>query len=112
MTTDYKNAKASLTTTSMTDVYTTPASTDAIITEIFVANIHASSSSTISVVWSDSSDSATETEIIKNYTVPPGQTIKLVSPGKIILEAGDKIRAQAGTSSVLKVSAFAVEFTA
>jgi hypothetical protein len=110
MGTTFKNAKYSLTDTDNETVYTCPAATTAIVFGCQVANVHASDSATIQVSWTDDSDSDAETELLENATVITGQAIQAIA-GKLVLEAGDTLKAKASAGNVLKISAAILEIT-
>lgn len=65
-----------------------------------IANIHASSSSTIEASWYDGTN---DRHYIKNATLAPGYSLTLECP--IYLEEGQSVRLNAGTGSVLEWAA-------
>lgn len=101
----FKNAKALLT-TSLADVYTVPSATTAIVIGVHVANIGAADHS-LDMVWTDASDSNTATTLAEAIVVPENAAYEPV--GKLVLEAGDKIRANADASSALEVTVSVLE---
>ena len=104
-----KNAKAAMTTSSTT-AYTVPTSTNAIIKSIQVTNIDGTNTADASISWTDSSDSDTETFLIKSTTVQPGEaTSALVDV--LHLEAGDTIKVLASANSDLVCSISLLEIT-
>ena len=101
----FKNAKLSLS-ASAQDIYTVPSATTAIVVGIQVTNI-GSANHTLDLVWSDSSDSDTETYLSSAIVVPENAAYEPV--GKLILEAGDKLRGNADSSSALEVTVSVLE---
>jgi hypothetical protein len=104
----FKNAKLKVQDTA-TDVYTCPSATVAIVIGCQVANVSATAEE-VAVWWTDASDSNAITRLVKDVIVP-GQAALAPIAGKLVLEAGDKIRAQGEdnddaeiTVSVLEIS--------
>ena len=101
----FKNAKAALTDT-IADVYEVPAATTAIVIGVHVANI-GTANHMLDMVWTDDSDSDTATTLAEAVVVPENAAYEPV--GKLVLEAGDKIRANADASSALEVTVSVLE---
>jgi hypothetical protein len=104
----FKNAKLKVQ-SSATDVYTVPSATVAIVIGCQVSNVSASAEE-VTVWWTDGSDSNAVTRLVKDVIVPPQASLAPIA-GKLVLEAGDKIRAQGEdnddaeiTVSVLEIS--------
>jgi hypothetical protein len=104
----FKNAKLKVQ-DSATDVYTCPSATVAIVIGCQVANVSATAEE-VAVWWTDASDSNAITRLVKDVIIP-GQAALAPIAGKLVLEAGDKIRAQGEdnddaeiTVSVLEIS--------
>jgi hypothetical protein len=104
----FKNAKLKVQ-SSATDVYTCPSATVAIVIGCQVANVSATAEE-VAVWWTDASDSNAITRLVKDVIIP-GQAALAPIAGKLVLEAGDKIRAQGEdnddaeiTVSVLEIS--------
>jgi len=106
----YKNAKSVSLTTSLADIYTCPATTEAIVLGIQVANIDGTNSADATVAWTDASDTDAVTYLIKSATVAAGQAIPALVD-KIVLEAGDKIQAQASAAGDLACTVAVLEIT-
>ena len=104
----YKNGKSVSLTTSLADIYTCPASTEAIILGIQVANIDGTNSADASVAWTDSSDTDAVTYLVKSATVEAGKAIPALVD-KLVLVAGDKIQAMASAASDLCISVSVLE---
>ena len=92
MANDFKGVQ-SVGVTSVTTVYTAPASKDSIILELDIANTTASAV-TASAEVLDSSAS-TDAFIVKDAPIPSGSSLKVISGQKVILETGDSIRVTA-----------------
>lgn len=105
----FKNFKGALTTTTAT-IYTCPASTVAIVLMAQVANIDGINEADASVSWIDSSDSNAETYLIKGVPIPAGSALGVMS-GKLVLEAGDSIKALASADSDLVISGSVLEMS-
>jgi len=91
----YKNAFADLTTTNVTTVYTTPASTTAIIQAINLANISASDVNVTVLIYDSSS--ATDYTLINEVTVSGDSTLQAVDR-PLVLETGDILKLQASVA--------------
>ena len=105
----FKNFKGALTTTSAT-IYTCPAATTAIVLMAQVANIDGTNEADVSASWIDSSDSSAETYLIKSVPIPEGSALGVLS-GKLVLEAGDSIKALASANSDLVISGSVLEIS-
>ena len=92
MANDFKGVQ-SVGVTSVTTVYTAPASKDSIILELDIANTTASAV-TASAEVLDSSAS-TDAFIVKDAPIPAGSSLQVISGQKVILESGDSIRVTA-----------------
>lgn len=92
MANDFKGVQ-SVGVTSVTTVYTAPASKDSIILELDIANTTASAV-TASAEVLDSSAS-TDAYIVKDAPIPSGSSLQVISGQKVILETGDSIRVTA-----------------
>lgn len=101
----FKNAKAALG-TALADVYTVPSATTAIVIGVHVANI-GTADHTLDMVWTDASDSNTATTFAEAIVVPENAAYEPI--GKLVLEAGDKIRANADASSALEITVSVLE---
>lgn len=92
MANDFKGVQ-SVGVTSVTTVYTAPASKDSIILELDIANTTAAAV-TASAEVLDSSAS-TDAYIVKDAPIPAGSSLQVISGQKVILETGDSIRVTA-----------------
>lgn len=93
----FKTVTNVLTTTSET-LYTAPAGYTAIILMAHVSNV---TSSTRQVTFSHFATSTT-TELLKDFSIPANDAVAATS-GKLILEAGQSVKASASANSSLKV---------
>lgn len=101
----FKNAKAALG-TSLADIYTVPAGTTAIVIGCHVANVGAANGE-LTMLWTDASDSAAATYLAEAIVVPDAAAYEPV--GKMVLEAGDKIRASANATATLEMTLSVLE---
>ena len=104
----FVNARAVLGTTAA-DVYECPASTKAIVLLAQVSNTTASSA-TATVQWTDSSNSAAVTRLIKDVPILSADSLGCMD-GKLVLEPGDKIQAYGGTASAIEISVSVLELS-
>ncbi len=85
----FKNARAVLG-TSLSDVYTCPASTTAIVIGCQAANVHTATRK-FSFQWTDASNADAITRLALDTVIPVGAAYEPIG-GKLVLEAGDKLR--------------------
>ena len=102
----YKNANFDLTTTDVTDIYTVPSESRAIIQNIHVANVGAGNTEIKAFIYDNS---ATRAYQFAEHTVNAGNS-KSVSDGTIILEENDKLQVQADTVDIFEGTASILEF--
>lgn len=84
--------------TSQVDVYTTPASTTAIVIGFSISN-RTASTITADVFINKADVGADDVYIIKDLEIPVGTLYDFNAGNKIILETGDKIQITANTAS-------------
>ena len=84
--------------TTLTDVYTCPASTTTIILGASIANIH---SNPIGGSIKLAKNGGDDVFIVKQAPVPVGSTVEVMSGNKVVLEASDKPQFQSDVSSSL-----------
>ena len=94
----YKNAGISLTTTSLTTIYTVPTDRTAIVKNIQISNEH-SSNNLVEVFITDTSASATYE--IYHKSLASGETIN-AALAPVILESGDILKVKAGVANVVE----------
>lgn len=101
----YKNAQFSLTTTGVTDIYTVPANSRAIVQNIHMANI-GSGNVIIHALMYDSS--ATTQFTFAKHTIAAANS-QSVSDGSIVLEENDVLRVQADSANDIEGTAAILE---
>ena len=94
----YKNAGISLTTTSLTTIYTVPTNRTAIVKNIQISNEH-SSNNLIEVFITDTSASATYE--IYHKSLASGETVN-AALAPVIMESGDVLKIQCGTANTVE----------
>jgi len=104
----FKNARLVIQ-ASATDVYTVPSATVAIVIGCQVANVSASSEE-VNVWWTDASDSNAITRLVKDVVIPTKASLAPIA-GKLVLEAGDKIRAQGETNNDAEITVSVLEIS-
>lgn len=85
----FKNFRAVLG-TSLSDVYTVPSATTAIVIGCQAANVH-SAARTFDFLWTDSSNADAATYLADGVVIPTAAAYEPIG-GKLVLEAGDKLR--------------------
>lgn len=105
----FKNAKLAVT-TSMVTAYTCPALTTAIVLMAQCANIDGTNTADISLQWLDSSASNTATKLAHTVVVPADAALGLLD-GKLVLEAGDALQAQASADGDLVLTLSVLELS-
>lgn len=107
----FNNAQVALSTTSVTDVYQAPTSSGnvSIVLSIMVANVDGTNSADISIIKTNSSDTE-QSRLAHTIPVPADTSLEVIA-NKLVLKAGEKIRAQASASSDLVVTVSALEIT-
>ncbi len=103
----FKNAKLALTTTAAT-IYTCPADTVAIVLLCQVANVDGTDAASVSISWTDSSDSDTETMLASTISVPADAALSVLD-GKLVLEAGDVLKGLASADGDLVITVSVME---
>ena len=94
----YKNANFDLTTTDVTDIYTVPAESRAIIQNIHAANVGAGNTEIKAFIYDNSASRAYQ---FAEHTVNAGNS-KSVSDGSILLEENDKLQLQAASGNIFE----------
>ena len=102
------NAGVSLTSTSLTTIYTCPSNYKSIIKELWITNVDGTNAADATVQWTDDSDSDAAYSIISTKSVAADSYLR-IEGANIVLEAGDILKAQAGAANDLTVSAFIEE---
>ena len=102
----YKNAQFDLTTTNVTDIYTVPTESRAIIQNIHTANVGAGNVEIKAFIYDTSAGRAYQ---FAEHTVNSGNS-KSISDGTIILEESDKLQLQAATADIFEGTVSILEF--
>ena len=103
----FKNKGLALTAVAQT-LYTAPAATESVIHAIFLTNISESYEGWVTIVVSDTSESADYT-ILYRAPVPAGSTLTFDKP--VNLEAGDSLKALASSTSIMSAFVSVLEVT-
>ena len=99
--------------TTLTTVYTVPASTTTICIGCTLANIHATANieADVQIVTAASSgENGDDVYIIKGVPVPNKSSLEIIE-GKIVLETGDAIKVRSDTASSVDISLSVLEQT-
>jgi hypothetical protein len=96
--------------TSASDLYTVPAATTAAVVAIQASNVDGSNDATVTVQWTDSSDSDAVTEFAYQVTVAAGDAVSIMA-GLQYLEDGDKVQALASATGDIKISGSVIEYS-
>jgi hypothetical protein len=104
----FKNVRAVLADTA-TDVYTVPSATTAIVIGCQVANVGAAANE-LEFWWTDDSNADAVTYLGDKVVVPVAAAYEPIG-GKLVLEAGDKLRGLSETDDELEVSVSVLELT-
>lgn len=108
MASSFRNAAVNLSSTSRTDLYTTPSSTTAVVHNLTIANIDGTNSANITIEFYDSS-ATTYYKLAHLVPVPAGATLIFDKP--INLETGDKISLTASVADDLSGFASVMQIT-
>jgi hypothetical protein len=108
----FKNFKEHLTVSTST-IYTCPPDKTAILLMLQVSNSDGEYVADANVSWTDSSDldetsTPIETVLLKNAVIPVGSALSAVA-GKMVLEAGDTIKASASADNAVTISGSILE---
>lgn len=104
----FKSSFFNLGTTADTNLYNVPVGTSTILKSLYVANVGGSTTGTINV--SVGATGATAAFIIRNGSVPYGTTLQVITE-PIVLEANDRINAQASNANLLDLTLSYLEIT-
>tara|TARA_E500000318_G_C3533628_1_gene201646 strand:- start:8 stop:337 length:330 start_codon:yes stop_codon:yes gene_type:complete len=102
----YKNANFDLTTTDVTDVYTVPTESRAIIQNIHAANVGTANTEIKAFIYDDSASRAYQ---FAEHTINSGDS-KSMSDGPVILEENDKLQLSAASGNVFEGTVSILEF--
>ena len=102
----FKNKVAALGTTSddgvSNGIYTAPGSTTSIIVHCQVANVDGTNAADLNIDLHDTSASSAKA-VVSTLSVPADSAVNPIG-GKLVLEAGDTLRAWAGAASDLEIT--------
>lgn len=104
----FKSSFFNLGTTADTNLYNVPTGTSTIIKSLYVANVGGATAASINI--SVGATGATAAFLIKNATVPFGTSFQVITE-PIVLEANDRINAQASLSNFLDITLSYLEIT-
>lgn len=104
----FKNVRTVLNDTA-TDVYTVPSATTAIVIGCQVANV-GSTNNELDFWWTDSSAADAVTYLGEQIDIPVSAAYEPIG-GKLVLEAGDKLRGLSETDDELEVTVSVLELT-
>jgi len=102
-----KNVGVALSSTDLTNIYTVPTNFTSIVKEIFLTNVDGSSAVDATLKYTDTSASATFS-LLSTKSIAADDFLR-IEDAHIILEEGDILKAQAGASNDLEVTAFIEE---
>lgn len=103
----YKNFGLDVT-DSASAAYTCPAETTAIVIHLQAANIDGTMAADVTVTWTDASGSDEPTTLLHTVPIPAGSALNCLA-GKLVLEAGDKIMAEASDANAIFLSGSVLE---
>ena len=105
----FKSVNADLGTSADTSIYQCPSSTTAIVILCQVANVDGTNAATVNVDYYDSS--ATQAKALAHTISVPADSSFNPIGGKLVLEAGDQLRAWASAASDLEIVVSVLEIT-
>jgi len=96
--------------TTLTSVYTVPASTTTVMIGAVLANILASQIEVdVKIVTASSAgENANDVYLVKDLPIPNGSSFELIE-GKVVLETGDIVKVESDTASSLDVALSVLE---
>lgn len=108
----FKNAKVAVGNTA-TSIYTAPAATTSIVIGCVFANVDGTNACNLTCTWTDDSDSDAITNLCYLVSIPPNSSIALIggANGKLVLEAGDILKATAGATGDLEATVSVLEIS-
>ena len=104
----FKSA-ATVSSTTLTPIYTCPASTTGVVHAVYVSNIDGTNDATVNLSISGSANFNDRRYILKTVDVPADSTVVIEKP--INLGAGDKLETQASANDDIDVFASILEIT-
>lgn len=107
----FNNASVKLTTTATTDIYQAPGTTGnvGVVLSVLASNVNGGASADLSILKTDSGNTA---QSYIAYTIPiPSDTSMEMIPNKLVLKAGEKLRATASSASYIEITVSVLEIT-
>ncbi len=105
----FKSQSVALSTTNRTTIYTTPSLSRAVITSIIIANVDASSATTVKLEFFDASAS-THFALTGAKSIATNDFL-VISDSPIYFDTGDILSATAGAADDITVTAFVEEYS-
>lgn len=105
----YKSVNADLSTTADTSIYQCPASTTAVVLLCQISNVDGTNAVDVNVDYYDSSATSAKA-LASTISIPSDSSFNPIG-GKLVLEAGDQLRAWAGAASDAEIVVSVVEIT-
>ena len=105
----FKSQSVALSSTNRTTIYTTPSLSRAVITSIIIANVDASSATTVKLEFFDASAS-THFALTGAKSIATNDFL-VISDTPIYLDSGDLLSATAGVADDITVTAFVEEYS-
>jgi hypothetical protein len=102
----FKNANFDLTTTDVTDIYTVPAESRAIVQNIHAANVSGGNTEIKAFIYDNSASRAYQ---FAEHTINSGDS-RSMSDGPVILEENDKLQLSAASGNVFEGTVSILEF--
>ncbi len=99
-------------------IYTVPSSTTTVVIGLILSNIHTAQVTTEVELVSTTSNRGGANDVangtsflIKDVSIPSGSSLEILSGGKVVLEAGDKIRVDCSVADKLSGTLSIMEIT-
>jgi hypothetical protein len=90
-------------------VYTCPSATTAIVIGCQIANVSAATEE-VSVWWTDASDTNAITRLVEDVVIPAKASLAPIA-GKLVLEAGDVVKATGQTNDDSEITVSVLEIS-
>ena len=110
MANNYNNSKVDLTSTSITTLYTCPASTTALVKSILVNDDSGSGDTVTITITRDNVSGDPVFSVFKNKSIGANATTELLTQ-PLVLQEGDEVKATAGNADRLHVLLSVLEIT-
>ena len=107
----FKNAKAvDVSDSSAATIYTVPSATTSIILGLTLANKNAAAR-TVTVTWTDGSDSNASTTLLNEVSIPGDTTLEVFAGQKYVLMTTEAMKILASAASYIEAYLFFMEIT-